>query len=277
MYELIQDFLVALVDNTLSFFGDAISGNSDYIIDCAFHAEEKINEFMGKDVGDVYMVIQAFALYLVLLKFLKKGFSTYILWNDGDSDMDPFIMLTGFFQAVIITLCFGTIYDLMIDVSIDMINKMMEKISTVDLSIVTLTVQLSTGGGVAAIVGIIFLIAYFILFIKTLKKGVEIFILKMGISLACVGLMDSDGGVFKAYIKKFFQEIFSIMLQIILLKLALFAMLGSHYLWGGAIMSLALSAPQFLNEFIMVSSGGGGMSKISSTMYMASMAKNLTR
>jgi hypothetical protein len=32
------------------------------------------------------------------LKFLKKGFETYVLWTEGDADADPLLLLTNFLK-----------------------------------------------------------------------------------------------------------------------------------------------------------------------------------
>lgn len=61
-------------------------------------------------------------------------------------------------------------------------------------------------GLVTAISGMVFVIVYFILYFQFLMRGLEILILRVGIPLACVGLLDNDKGVFKAYLNKFFQS-----------------------------------------------------------------------
>ena len=61
-------------------------------------------------------------------------------------------------------------------------------------------------GLVTAIFGLVFVIVYFILYFQFLMRGLEILILRVGIPLACVGLIDNDKGVFKPYMSKFFQS-----------------------------------------------------------------------
>ena len=48
-----------------------------------------------------------------------------------------------------------------------------------------------------AIFGLVFVIVYFILYFQFLMRGLEILILRVGMPLACVGLIDNDKGVFK--------------------------------------------------------------------------------
>ena len=53
---------------------------------------------------------------------------------------------------------------------------------------------ISTLGLVTAIFGLVFVIVYFILYFQFLMRGLEILILRVGMPLACVGLIDNDKG-----------------------------------------------------------------------------------
>lgn len=275
MVPFIEDFIQLVLRNFLKVL------KFDGVIDCAFRAEEQLSKFMGRNLDSIYIVMQSFAIYLIILKFLKKGFDTYVLWNDGDAELDPLILLTGLFKGVIITLSFDTLYNLLIDISEDLTNKLLESIAlestaTVNVTIDNLLIKLLGGGIALCITAVIYYVMYVILYIQFMKKGLELFVLKAGLPLACVGLMDSDGGVFRPYTKKFFQEVFSVMIQIVMLKFSMALFIGSHYLWGFAAISFAISAPHFLNEFIMTS-GGGGLSKVSSAAHVVSVAKSFVK
>jgi len=58
---------------------------------------------------------------------------------------------------------------------------------------------ISTAGIFTGIISLIFFICFFILYIQFLTRGLEILILRVGVPLACVGLMDNDNGVFRTY------------------------------------------------------------------------------
>jgi membrane-anchored glycerophosphoryl diester phosphodiesterase (GDPDase) len=127
-------------------------------------------------------------------------------------------------------------------------------------------------------VQIVFLVLYVLLWIQFLKRGLEIYVLKIGIGIACCGLMDSDGGVFKPYIKKFFQEVFSVLLQVFFLKLSIALLINGNILFGIAAISASLKAPQFLQEFIMAYGGGQGVvSKSTQAVYMANMVRGFAK
>ena len=117
---------------------------------------------------------------------------------------------------------------------------------------------ISTLGLVTAIFGLVFVIVYFILYFQFLMRGLEILILRVGMPLACVGLIDNDKGVFKPYMSKFFQSALSVIIQIALAKLGVGLMMNMHIFWGVACMILAVRTPKFLQEFIVTTGGGGG-------------------
>ena len=118
-------------------------------------------------------------------------------------------------------------------------------------------------GLVTAIFGLIFVICYFILYFQFLMRGLEIMILRIGIPLACVGLLDNDKGVFRNYMMKFFQSTLAVVIQISLCKLGIGMMLNvginMNIFWGLACLVLAIKTPSFLRDFLLVNSGGGGV------------------
>ena len=74
------------------------------------------------------------------------------------------------------------------------------------------------------------------LYIQFLTRGLEILILRIGLPLACVGLMDNDNGIFRSYIQKFFQSTMAVLVQIVLAKLGVALMLNTHVFWGLAAL-----------------------------------------
>lgn len=88
-------------------------------------------------------------------------------------------------------------------------------------------------------------------------------ILRIGMPIACVGLLDNDKGVFKTYINKFFQSTLAVVIQICLCKLGVGMMLNvginMNVFWGLACMVLAIKTPAFLREFLVPAGGGGGV------------------
>jgi len=126
---------------------------------------------------------------------------------------------------------------------------------------------ISSAGLFTAIVSLIFFICFFFLYLQFLMLGLEILILRVGLPVACVGLLDSDRGVFKTYIQKFFQSTLTVIVQIALAKMGVALMLNTHVFWGLATMILAIKTPRFLQEFIIIS--GGNSSGVMGTVYQS--------
>lgn len=252
----------------------------DGIVPIALHAEDYMDTLLGTSgISGIFDIFFAFGISLIILKFLKKGFERYILWTEGDADTDPIILLTGFFKALAVGICFPTLYGWLAEIVSDLSNELITMISkdmATDFgSIIT---GITSAGIFTGIVSIIFFICFFMLYIQFLTRGLEILILRIGLPLACVGLMDNDNGIFRSYIQKFFQSTMAVLVQIVLAKLGVALMLNTHVFWGLAALLLALRTPKFLQEFLIVSGGQGGggmMNKVYSTARIYQMGKSV--
>ena len=142
---------------------------------------------------------------------------------------------------------------------------------------------LSSAGIVTAIFGLVFVISYFMLYFQFLMRGLEIMILRIGMPMACVGLLDNDKGIFKTYINKFFQSTLAVVLQICLCKMGVGLMLNvginMNVFWGLACMILAIKTPSFLREFLVPTGGGAGgvINNVYHSVRLVGMAKNLIK
>src|SRR5665647_977279 len=252
----------------------------DGLVPIALHAEDYMDTLLGTSgISGIFDIFFAFGMSLIILKFLKKGFERYILWTEGDADTDPIILLTGFFKALAVGICFPTLYGWLAEIVSDLSNELITMISkdmATDFgSIIT---GITSAGIFTGIVSIIFFICFFMLYIQFLTRGLEILILRIGLPLACVGLMDNDNGIFRSYIQKFFQSTMAVLVQIVLAKLGVALMLNTHVFWGLAALLLALRTPKFLQEFLIVSGGQGGggmMNKVYSTARIYQMGKSV--
>ena len=109
-------------------------------------------------------------------------------------------------------------------------------------------------------------------------RGMEILILRMGMPIACTGLMENDKGVFGTYVKKFFQSTLTVAVQIALAKMSVGLMLNAHVFWGIAAMMLALKTPRFLQEFMITAGAGGNpMNTVYHTTRLVQMAKTVVK
>lgn len=252
----------------------------DGLVPIALHAENYMDTLLGTSgISGIFDIFFAYGVSLIILKFLKKGFERYILWTEGDADTEPIILLTGFFKALAIAICFPTMYGWLAEIVSDLSNQLINIISgDMGTDFSTIITGITSAGIFTGIISLIFFICFFILYIQFLTRGLEILILRIGLPLACVGLMDNDNGVFRSYIQKFFQSTMAVLVQIVLAKLGVALMLNTHIFWGLAALLLALRTPKFLQEFLIISGaqgGGGMMNKVYSTARIYQMGKSV--
>ena len=269
--------IVALLNGAIAYINDLLTG----IVPMTLYAEQYMTTVSGSNIADtLFNILFGFGVSLIVLKFLKKGFETYILWSDGDADEDPLSLLTNFFKALAVAVCFPTLYQWMADIVEDMTNQLLTAIGvTTNYGWQAWVNGIATMGLVTAILGLIFIICYFMLYFQFLMRGLEIFILRVGVPLACVGLLDNDKGVFKAYLNKFFQSMLAVVVQIVLSKLGVGLMLNMHVFWGLACMMLAIRTPRFLQDFLITTGGGGGgvINNVYHSVRLIGMAQKLAK
>ena len=269
--------IVALLNGAIAYINDLLTG----IVPMTLYAEQYMTTVSGSNIAATFFnILFGFGVSLIVLKFLKKGFETYILWSDGDADEEPLSLLTNFFKALAVAVCFPTLYQWMADIVEDMTNQLLTAIGvTTNYGWQAWVNGISTMGLVTAIFGLIFIICYFMLYFQFLMRGLEIFILRVGVPLACVGLLDNDKGVFKAYLNKFFQSMLAVVVQIVLAKLGVGLMLNMHVFWGLACMMLAIRTPRFLQDFLITTGGGGGgvINNVYHSVRLIGMAQKLAK
>jgi hypothetical protein len=273
----VEVLLVLLIAGLLS--GCLVYVNSllNDLVSIALYADRYMDSLLGTSgLSQVFDIFFGLGVSLIVLKFLKKGFEQYILWTEGDADTEPLILLTGFFKALAIAVSFPTLYDWLAEIIEDLTDQLIKAISNgMETDFTAVITGISSAGLFTAIISLIFFICFFLLYLQFLTRGLEIFILRVGLPLACVGLMDADKGVFRTYIQKFFQSTLAVLVQIVLAKMGVALMLNTHVLWGIAALLLALRTPRFLQEFIIVSGGhGGGMGTVYQSVRLVQIAKS---
>ena len=268
--------IASLLSGCLAFANSLLND----LVPIALHAEWYMDTLLGTDgISEIFEIFFGFGVSLIVLKFLKKGFEQYILWTEGDADSDPLILLTGFFKALAIAVSFPTLYGWLAEIIEDLTDQLIKTISNgMETDFTSIITGISSAGLFTAIVSLIFFICLFLLYLQFLSRGLEIFILRVGLPLACVGLMDSDNGVFRTYIQKFFQSTLAVLVQIVLAKMGVALMLNTHVFWGLGALLLALRTPRFLQEFIIVSGGhGGGIGTVYQSVRLVQIAKGAIR
>lgn len=281
MAVIIVILITALLTGIVSLFfsSELLTSLYDIVFDCG----QTLSSFTGVEFFGLMMPITyGVGISLIVLKFLKKAFDIYVLWTDGDPDADPFLLLTNFVRAVGTALIFQWLYGIFVDICRDITNQIMTSIdSGRDMSTEWVT-AITSMGIVPAIAGLIFMICYLILLFSFMARGVEMMVMRVGIPLACVGLLDNDKGVFRAYINQFVKAFVTTIVQIMLCKIGLSLMLGAtiisvqNIIWGIACMISAISMPKILREFLVPTGGDGHIGNtVFQTVHVASLAKSV--
>ena len=266
----------------------AIIMGSQFIVDAmlnslipmAFYAENYLNtSIIGGtiDFSSLYSLFFGFGVSLIILKFLKKGFDVYVGWNDGDPDLDPLNLVTNFLRAMVAALCFPILYDALITVTSDLIDQTIVVIDqlTNQQSIIDIIVNIISNSIFMALAGLILVILYLILWVQFMMRGIEMMIMRIGMPIACVGLIDNDKGIFAPYLKKFFMNAATVLIQIALIKLSLTVMILGNPFYSLAMVFVAMRTPKFLQEFIVNMGGSGGtvINTVYHTSRLVQMAK----
>jgi hypothetical protein len=253
------------------------------LIPIAFYAERYLETSIAwgepLDFSGVFSLFFNFGISLIILKFLKSGFEVYTLWQSGDPDLDPMNLVVNFIKALALAVIFPVLYDFLIDITEDLITQVLAQISGMDdaRGATEQILNILEDGIFQALAGLLLVVFYILLYISFLARGVEMLILRIGFPVACIGLIDSDKGVFGPYVKKFFQSALTVVIQITLIKLSLAVLKMGNAIYAVAMAYVAIKAPRFLNEFLLHGGGGNVMNTVYHTSRLAQMAKSWGR
>ena len=261
MTDLLTDLIVDLLGSVDGAINSAFNG----LMNTCFNAEYELTHMLGTQVislESLKTLIFSFALSLIILKFIKKGFDIYILWTEGEADTPPLTFVVYFIRAIVVLLCSPILYDWLVDVVQSFGQSMLVALNISETMDITGTIaNIASGGIFTAIMSVIALIMLFVLWIQFIIRGAEIFVLKLGFPLACVGLINADGGVFTQYIGKLFKSMLTVLVQILCCKLGLLLVFSGQLIYAIAMIILAIKTPKMLQEF-MLGGGGGGISNV---------------
>lgn len=249
------------------------SGILNTVIKNVFEVEIFISGGIGA-IDGMMKLAYSVGFALIVFKFLRKGFAVYILWHDGDADSSPLDMLKSAILAVVFAICFPTMYDWFAEFSVWLCGKGVEMAGLREWSFgasakqfIGSMIDTAIGpiGSSTIIVDIVIFLAMMIccliLWFQFVGRGVELLVLRIGFPIACVGLLDSDGGVFKPYVKLFVQTLFTTVIQVTLLMFAcnLFSTdwLPDKFIAFG-VMIAAIKTPKMMQQLLLQVGGGGG-------------------
>lgn len=272
--------IVAILNGAVAFIDEMLSD----LVPMTLNADQyMIATGGGSMVSVLFDILLGFGVSLIILKFLKKGFECYVMWTDGDPDMEPTQLVIRFIQAIAVAVCFPVMYGWLAEITQNLTDELMSAIgAATNYDWQAWVNGISSLGLVTAIFGLIFVVCYFVLYFQFLMRGLEIMILRIGLPLACVGLLDNDKGVFKTYINKFFQSTLAVVVQICLCKLGVGMMMNvgvnMNIFWGIACIVLAIKTPRFLSEFIVPTGGGAGIiNNMYHSVRLVGMAKGMIK
>lgn len=274
---IISSFLAGIINDAFQGIDGLLLGTLEGML----HVETILSDSFALSAGvfmNLYKFFYIFACSLVVLKFLFKGFQIYILWRDGDADSSPQDMLIGLLEAGITMALFPYLYEVMCEVTTWLTTTIMGRFGLVGSISLPSSTELVVQGLFTIILLLIFLVMLLVLYVKLLRRGFELMILRLGIPIACLGLVDSDGGMFKGYMQTFFKTMFTTVIQLVLMSLALrvIVVIGiKSLLLGIAIISTAFATPVLMQQMLVPSNHGGGITnKIYAVSSIARMIKH---
>ena len=275
-----ESILTGLITSIIDSADDTINSAFNGLIDMCFNAEHYITSNFGQTAFNFYEIkniIISLAISLIVLKFLKKGFDMYILWTDGEADSPPLTYIVYFVRAIIVAISFNVLYFWVVQIASSLGQSILTAMNiSNNISLTNAIANIATLGLFNAIVALIALILLFVIYIQFLMRSIEMFVLELGFPLACVGLVNPDGGVFKSYSEKLIKSILTVLVQIVLCKIAIILILNVKMLFGIATIIMAIKTPKFLQEF-MLGGGTGGISNVivttSKTIELSSQLK----
>lgn len=275
-----SDFLNFLftkgVGTVLSWLDNFVTSFLKDSMEAALNPITAIENASGLSFDKVFGVIYGYGIGLLVLKFVWKGFNTYALWKDGDPDSDPFELLVSFVKALVVAICFGTIYDLVIvkiagDIGRELFSVLgMAEHDTgsflnvsPDQELEALSLQVPQMIALS-----VFLVLVIVAWVIMYLSGMQLLILRAGIPLVCGGIMDANGGSYSVYVKKILQVMATVILQYAMIKLSYGLIAEGAFIWGIAAVMMAIKTPAFLSEFLMQNNVPGTMSTIAYRVQM---------
>lgn len=120
----------------------------------------------------------------------------------------------------------------------------------------------AAGDFMAALLVLVYLICYCVMFCKLVGRGVEMLFLRWGLPLAAMGLVNSDGGIFPSYVQLMLKQMATSLIQVTALFLSGYIVLGgtdTNILLGIVMIGVAFKAPALLSQIMTPQRSGGGV------------------
>lgn len=267
MFDIFKNFLWDVLEDALSSLFETLQAFISNLMIISLQLE-KVGELWSVEspvtltaIESAYKFTYMTMCGIMALAFLYKGFKVYILWRDGDADVSPQSMLMGAGEAIITAVAFPYLYNILCDFVLYLADGVIERFA-ISTEAEWEALLENSDALILAILLIVFLILMVIVICRLLCRGVELLFLRLGFPLVCLGLINSDSGIFKQYAGLFFRQAALSVIQMICLMMGLFCAVGSHQITSAilaiAFMLCALSAPKIMAQLLPASGGSGG-------------------
>lgn len=253
----------------------------------SFYIETLVDSILSPVANtSAYEAVYFYCSMLLVIKLLWKGWNVYVLWSNGSPEVSPGELLKGAAWAIVVTAAFPLAYDVGIAIAMELVNTVLNsfQLPSVSLSapdlisqIGTIITSLKDTGVLMVFAALVFIILLILLIFRILGQGTELFIFRLGVPIAAIGLVDSDGGAWSNYIQILFKQIFSVMVQyfciVIGIKTMLLATIKALAV-GIAFEITAFATPKLLSQVLTPKTGGHGAQTVSTlAMVVRTFAK----
>lgn len=271
MWKILKTFFEDFLDNLVNAWLSALSSVIENVANKAFFFETLFGDNLTFDFQSAFDAVYLICATALVLKLLWKGWKTYIMWDGGDPEVSPTELLKGAGKAIVATVAFPLLYEIGIHVALEIVQTVLVYFRVDGLSNTSLLI-LAVFNGVDKVAeyftfsGILFVILYIVLLFTMLKNGAELLVFRLGVPIAAIGLVNSDGGAWNSYVQMLLKQVFTIMVQYFCVVggVAVFASNDGIMtcLGGIALLLTAFSAPTVLSQVLMPKSGGGITQKV---------------
>lgn len=143
------------------------------------------------------------------------------MWSSGDPDQNPLHLLVRFITAIIVMVLFRYGYNLFIAVMGEFLNAILDTMKQSFPDMLSMIQSNMLGGIFTAIMVLIIVILWLMLCLQLVIKGAEMLVLRCGVPLSAVGLLNSDKGSFSLYLKEFISNSLTVIVQLALTNFAI--------------------------------------------------------
>jgi len=288
--EMLESFAKKNVEDNIGAF-DAIKYFNDEQFRLAFEFKSFFNTTIQDMLNAIGNVTAYFALFLIILIFIKKGIACYILWTEGDPDVPPSQLVVRFMIAITTAVSIFLLYDVVLDVASELI-RILDRITHISKPI-GIAIMLTNLLSLNLLFSVFLLIAVIMVIIscfKLISDGLILTVIHWILPITCVGLLDNDMGIFAETWKAFIRVVSTVIIRYYFLQIGLYILYLSEgglffgssalvsYILAIAVLGSSEKVANLLSQiFAPVQQGGGLMHKAYPAMMIGSSLKGLLR